>query len=109
MEETYSVVADPEEAERVLALAESNPVFKDVAQLCADLVDTHGYPERNIEEVFGDRRNIIVLFRLMRIAAEVNRRLAGKQQGQRLTEEEWQEMDRARQKQRMSKLLGTGK
>jgi len=95
-----------EERERVFLRAENDPVFRDIARTCADLVDQYGYPERNVEAVFGDNRDVIVLFRMFRTAAMVNRRLAGKPVEERLTEREWSER-RIREARRQMMALGS--
>lgn len=92
MTEAIDIISE-EERERVLARAENDPVFRDIARLGADLVDQYGYPERNVEAAFGDNRDVVVLFRMFRTAAMINRRLAGKPIEERLTATEWRMRD----------------
>lgn len=84
-----------------MARAEGNNAFRLAAYALSDLVDQSGEPESEVELAIGQNRDLLVLFRLCRIAAQVNNRLAGRPTGKRLTEEEWKELDHARQKQAM--------
>lgn len=103
--QTHTTMVGPDEADRALARAESDIIFRDIVQACLDLVDDCGYPEWAAEAVLGDQRDAIVLFRMYRIAAQVNRGLSGKPAEERLTEGEWRERDNIQRRRAMMEQM----